>query len=71
VFLLLFVLAMRHYDLVARMEKGAPAGRDTAWLGWDGRVVLLTAAALAGVPAGGMVVLTVLTAAEFVRGLRR
>ena len=49
IFLLLFTLALRHYDLTARMEKGAPAGRTTgAAIGWDGRIVLLTAAALAG-----------------------
>ncbi len=49
VFLLLFTLALRHYDLTARMEKGAP-GRPGhgALLGWDGRVVLLAVAALAG-----------------------
>jgi hypothetical protein len=49
VYLLLFTLALRHYDLTARMEKGAPAGRAAAApIGWDGRVVLLTAFALAG-----------------------
>ncbi|MEV6487377.1 DUF5941 domain-containing protein [Actinoplanes sp. NPDC051633] len=66
VFLLLFVLAMHHYDLVARMEKNAPessAGR--AILGWDGRVVLVTAAVLLWAPSFGMVVIAVLTGAAF------
>jgi phosphatidylglycerophosphate synthase len=49
IFLLLFMLALRHYDLTARMEKGAPAGRGTgALLGWDVRVVVLAALALDG-----------------------
>lgn len=66
VFLLIFMLTLHHYDLVARMEKGAPTGRSTGDpLGWDGRVVLLTAAALAGVPTAGMVVLAVLVGGTF------
>ncbi|WP_127500051.1 DUF5941 domain-containing protein [Actinoplanes solisilvae] len=66
VFLLVFMLTLHHYDLVARMEKGAPAGRATGDpLGWDGRVVLLAAAALAGVPTAGMVVLAVLVGGTF------
>jgi hypothetical protein len=48
VYLLLFVLALHHYDLIARMEKGAPAGSGRALLGWDGRVVVLTVAVVAG-----------------------
>ncbi|GAA2619065.1 DUF5941 domain-containing protein [Paractinoplanes durhamensis] len=49
VFLLLFALALRHYDRVARMEKGAPSGHDRgALLGWDVRVVLLTLLTLLG-----------------------
>ncbi|MFC7274274.1 DUF5941 domain-containing protein [Paractinoplanes rhizophilus] len=49
VFLLLFTLALRHYDLTARMEKGAPGARGAgALLGWDVRVVVLAALALAG-----------------------
>ncbi|MEU4238802.1 DUF5941 domain-containing protein [Actinoplanes sp. NPDC026619] len=49
VFLLLFALALRHYDRIARMEKGAPAGRGSGSLiGWDVRVVLLTGLALLG-----------------------
>jgi phosphatidylglycerophosphate synthase len=49
VFLLLFALALRHYDRIARMEKGAPAGRGPgALLGWDVRVVVLTALTLLG-----------------------
>jgi hypothetical protein len=58
VYLLLFVLALRHYDLTARMEKGAPAGGGgAARLGWDGRVVFLTAAALLMVATLGEAVL--------------
>jgi len=48
IFLLLFTLALRHYDLTARMEKGAPAGLGAgALVGWDVRVVAL--AVLGGV----------------------
>jgi phosphatidylglycerophosphate synthase len=70
VFLLLFVLAMHHYDLVARMEKGAPGG-STELLGWDGRVVLLAAATLAGQATIGMVLISVLTGAAFLKGVLR
>jgi hypothetical protein len=48
VYVLLFALALHHYDLIARMEKGAPAGSGGALLGWDGRVVVLTVAAVTG-----------------------
>ena len=42
VYLLLFVLALHHYDLTARMEKGAPRRlrRVARWAG-TGAVVLL------------------------------
>jgi len=57
-YLLLFALALRHYDVTARMEKGAPGSpADGALLGWDGRVVLLLVAALTGVPTLGEAVL--------------
>ncbi|GAB1644743.1 DUF5941 domain-containing protein [Krasilnikovia sp. MM14-A1259] len=47
---LLFALALRHYDVTARMEKGAPAAAATgAVLGWDGRVLLLALAGVVGV----------------------
>ncbi|WP_250002318.1 DUF5941 domain-containing protein [Actinoplanes sp. M2I2] len=66
VYLLIFMLTLHHYDLVARMEKGAPAGRATGDpLGWDGRVVVLTAATVAGVPTAGMVVLAALVGGTF------
>ena len=66
VYLLIFMLTLHHYDLVARMEKGAPTGRATGDpLGWDGRVVLLTVAALAGIAVDGMVVLTVVVGGMF------
>ena len=49
IFLLLFTLALRHYDLTARMEKGTLAGRGTgALFGWDVRVVVLAVLGLAG-----------------------
>jgi phosphatidylglycerophosphate synthase len=57
-YLLLFTLALRHYDVTARMEKGAPGSPAAgALLGWDGRVVLLVVAALAGVATLGEAVL--------------
>jgi phosphatidylglycerophosphate synthase len=66
VFLLLFTLALRHYDLTARMEKGTPAGRSrtTLW-GWDVRIVLLAAAALAGQATLGEAALAALTGGAF------
>ncbi|MCO8273407.1 CDP-alcohol phosphatidyltransferase family protein [Actinoplanes sp. TRM 88003] len=65
-FLLIFVLTLHHYDLVARMEKGAPTGRATGdLLGWDGRIVLLAVATLGGFPADGMVVVAVVVGATF------
>jgi phosphatidylglycerophosphate synthase len=68
VFLLLFTLALRHYDLTARMEKGAPGGRSGALLGWDGRIVLLTVAAVAGQATLGEALLAGLTCGMFVAG---
>ncbi|MEU4622533.1 DUF5941 domain-containing protein [Actinoplanes sp. NPDC023801] len=66
VFLLLFTLTLRHYDLTARMEKGAPAtGAGLAVLGWDGRVLLLVLAAVAGYATAGTVLLAALVAAAF------
>ena len=60
VYLLLFTLALHHYDLTARMEKGAPSGSAArAWLGWDGRVLLLVLAALTGVATVGALLLAV------------
>ncbi|MEU4559311.1 DUF5941 domain-containing protein [Actinoplanes sp. NPDC023936] len=66
VFVLLFALALRHYDLTARMEKGAPAsGAGGATLGWDGRVLLLVLAALLGYATAGTAVLAALVFAAF------
>jgi hypothetical protein len=49
VFVLLFALALRHYDLTARMEKRAAAAPARRWdLGWDGRVAILAVAGMAG-----------------------
>ncbi len=57
-FALLFTLALHHYDLTARMEKGAPAGVPSRGnVGWDGRVLLLVAAALIGAPDAGAALL--------------
>ncbi|MFC7529542.1 DUF5941 domain-containing protein [Actinoplanes sp. GCM10030250] len=66
VFLLLFTLALRHYDLTARMEKGAPAGgAGGALLGWDGRVLVLVGVALLGYAAVGVAVMAVLVGGSF------
>jgi phosphatidylglycerophosphate synthase len=66
IFLLLFTLTLRHYDLTARMEKGAPAtGAGRAVLGWDGRLLLLVLAALAGYGTAGTVLLAVAVAGAF------
>ncbi|MDI6100519.1 DUF5941 domain-containing protein [Actinoplanes sp. NEAU-A12] len=66
VFLLLFTLTLRHYDLTARMEKGAPATRaGGAILGWDGRVLLLALAALLGYATAGTVALAAVVAGAF------
>lgn len=66
VFLLLFLLALRHYDLTARMEKGAPPGSGGwARLGWDGRVVILAVAALTGWATLGEALLAAAVAGSF------
>jgi phosphatidylglycerophosphate synthase len=70
VYLLLFVLALHHYDLTARMEKAAPEATGTpALLGWDGRVVLLTVAAVAGHATLGTAALAGIVAGGFVVGV--
>jgi len=69
VFALLFVLALHHYDLTARMEKGAPdVGGKRALLGWDGRVLLLVLFALAGVATAGELLLAVGVGLQFLTG---
>jgi phosphatidylglycerophosphate synthase len=69
VFLLLFVLALRHYDLTARMEKGAPAAGGTGpVLGWDGRIVLLAVATVAGHATPGVAVLAGIVGGGFLVG---
>ncbi|MEU4215695.1 DUF5941 domain-containing protein [Actinoplanes sp. NPDC026623] len=66
VYLLLFMLALRHYDLTARMEKGAPgASAARAWFGWDGRVVLLVVCSLCGVATIGEFLLAVVVCGCF------
>jgi hypothetical protein len=68
VFGLLFALALRHYDRVARMEKSAPAGRGSGQLlGWDVRVVLLTGLTLLGRATLAEALLAVVVAALFLR----
>ncbi|MEV4703690.1 DUF5941 domain-containing protein [Actinoplanes sp. NPDC049316] len=68
-FALLFTLALHHYDLTARMEKGAPGivGKR-ALLGWDGRVLLLVVFALAGVATAGELLLAVAVGLHFLTG---
>jgi hypothetical protein len=66
IFLLLFLLALRHYDLTARMEKGAPAGSGGwARLGWDGRVLVLAVAGLTGLATLGEALLCAAVAGSF------
>jgi hypothetical protein len=72
VYLLLFMLALHHYDLTARMEKGAPdAAAAKARLGWDGRVVILVLSALGGVATIAELVLAVGVGASFLAGAVR
>ncbi|MEH1166363.1 DUF5941 domain-containing protein [Micromonospora sp. CPCC 205539] len=53
-----FVLAVHHYDLTARLEKRQAAPPlHPATLGWDGRSVLLALAAIAGIASIGMATL--------------
>jgi hypothetical protein len=65
IYALLFVLALHHYDLVARMEKGAPAGTGGGLLGWDGRIVVLAVAVVSGGATLGVALLTGIVAGEF------
>jgi Family of unknown function (DUF5941) len=66
VFLLLFTLTLRHYDLTARMAKGAPAiGAAGAVLGWDGRVLLLVLATLVGWATAATALLAAVVAGAF------
>jgi hypothetical protein len=72
VYLLLFTLALDHYDLTARMEKGAPdATAARARLGWDGRVGILVLTALVGVATAGELLLAVVMAGSFLAGAVR
>ncbi|MGC4804702.1 DUF5941 domain-containing protein [Micromonospora sp. DT233] len=58
VFGYVFVLTLHHYDLTARLEKRQAAPPLHPWtLGWEGRSVLLTVAAIAGFAAVGMATL--------------
>lgn len=71
VFLLLFALALHHYDLVARMEKGAPAAGGGPLLGWDGRILLLAAATAAGQATLGAALLAGVVGGGFLAGAVR
>ncbi|GAA3955989.1 DUF5941 domain-containing protein [Actinoplanes auranticolor] len=72
VYLLLFVVALDHYDLTARMEKGAPdAAAARARLGWDGRVVVLVLSALGGVATVAELLLAVVVGGSFLAGAVR
>ncbi|WP_436524476.1 DUF5941 domain-containing protein [Actinoplanes sp. HUAS TT8] len=68
VFGLLFVLALRHYDLTARMERGEAR---MAVLALEGRVVLLASAVLAGFANLGFVALTVVVGGTFLLTVAR
>ncbi|GGK98401.1 DUF5941 domain-containing protein [Mangrovihabitans endophyticus] len=65
-FLLLFTLALRHYDVTARMEKSAPAadGRGSVF-GWEGRVVVLLIFAMLGLATPGELLMAVLVGGAF------
>ncbi|GAB2612925.1 hypothetical protein Aab01nite_68860 [Paractinoplanes abujensis] len=66
VYVLIFALTLHHYDLVARMEKAAPEGRPRrAVLGWEGRVAVVAAGAVAGVPTWVMAGLAVFVGGTF------
>jgi phosphatidylglycerophosphate synthase len=71
VFLLLFALALHHYDLTARMEKGAPAAGGAPTLGWDGRILLLAVATAAGVATPGAALLAGVVGGGFLAGVIR
>ncbi|MFI7113415.1 DUF5941 domain-containing protein [Nonomuraea sp. NPDC050227] len=59
-FLLLGALAFHHYDLVYRLRQRVypPAWLSTLGLGWDGRMMAVSLAALAGWMTAGYVLLT-------------
>jgi hypothetical protein len=68
-FALLFALALRHYDLTARMEKRAAAAPARPWdVGWDGRVAILAAGAALGAATASVALLTGYVVAMFVIG---
>jgi hypothetical protein len=49
VFALIAAVLLRHLDLACRARAGRGVPADTAGLGWEGRMLLAGAAALAGV----------------------
>lgn len=72
IFALVLVIALHHYDLTARLEKrtSAPPLHRLS-LGWDGRLVTLTAGAVAGLASEVFAVLAAYLAAIFVMGAMR
>ncbi|MEV0591201.1 DUF5941 domain-containing protein [Nonomuraea cavernae] len=61
IFLLLGALTFHHYDLVYRLRQQVypPPWLSTAALGWDGRMLVISLAAVAGFMTGGFVLLAV------------
>ncbi|MFI5494424.1 DUF5941 domain-containing protein [Actinoplanes sp. NPDC051859] len=69
---LLFALALHHYDLTARMEKGAPGtSAKLALLGWDGRVTVLVVCAMSGAAVAGELLVAVVLTGQFIAGALR
>jgi hypothetical protein len=61
VFLLIFLLAIKHHIPAVRAE----------WIGWDGRVLFLWLTTLLTVPAGGVALLCVVVGADLAYGIVR
>ncbi|MEU8248227.1 DUF5941 domain-containing protein [Nonomuraea sp. NPDC048916] len=61
IFLLLGALAFHHYDLVYRLRQHVypPPWLSTLALGWDGRMLVISLAAVAGLMTGGFVLLAI------------
>ncbi|MEV1246801.1 DUF5941 domain-containing protein [Nonomuraea sp. NPDC052129] len=61
IFVLLGALAFHHYDLIYRLRQRAypPPWLSTYGLGWEGRMIVISLAAIVGVVTGGFVLLAV------------
>ncbi|HWG99202.1 MAG TPA: DUF5941 domain-containing protein [Pilimelia sp.] len=71
-FVLVFALALRHYDLTTRVEKRTRGAGRRRWdVGYDGRVAVLAVGALLGAAAPVTAALAGYAAAVFVAGLGR